>query len=118
MGALTGGRASERVRERDQEQRGLRVPLCVCLRPCGSALEPPGTHRNAASLGSPGRPLFHKEVTARKKGGKGAEIRLTQHEPQTKANLSDLSREGPGSQQGTEESLTGPASMPPASWAF
>ena len=100
VGAPPGARASER----DQGQRGLRVPVCVCLRPCGSALEPPGTHRNAASLSSPGRPLFHKEVAARKKGGKGAEIRLAQHEPQTKANLSHLLQEGLGGGQGTEES--------------
>lgn len=75
--------------------------LCVCLRLCGSALEAPGTHRNAASLSSPGRPLFHKEVAARKKGEKRAEIRLTQCELQTKTNLSDVLREGPGGGQGT-----------------
>lgn len=68
--------AEEGKGERDQGQRGLRVLQCVCLRPCGSALEPPGTHRNAAPLGSPGRPLFHKEVAARKKGENRGEIRL------------------------------------------
>lgn len=68
-GSLVG--APMRGRERESKIKGSEVCgfLCVCLRPCGSALEPPGTHRNAASLGCPGRPLFHKEVAARKKGG-------------------------------------------------
>lgn len=38
-----------------------------------------------------------------KKGGKRAEICLTQHELQTKTNLSDLLQEGPGGGQGTKE---------------
>jgi hypothetical protein len=64
-----GKRVSKRARSRTARSVGSSV--CVCLRPCGSALEPPGTHRNAASLGSPGLLLSHKEVAARKKGGKG-----------------------------------------------
>ena len=66
---LPGGRPNERGRA--SEIKGIEVCgfLYVCLRPCGSALEPPGTHRNAASLGCPGRPLFHREVDARKKRG-------------------------------------------------
>lgn len=92
MGGQAPGWVPQREGERESKIKGSEVCgfLCVCLRPCGSALEPPGTHRNAASLGCPGRPLFHKEVAARKKGGKRAEIRLAQHEPQTKANLSDV----------------------------
>lgn len=101
-GGCPTGSESERARSRATRSAGSCV--CVCVRPCGSALEPPGTHRNAASLSSPGRPLFHKEVAARKKGGKGAEIRLAQHEPHTKANLSHLLQEGPGGGQGTKES--------------
>lgn len=90
-GSRVGDPKRGRASERDQGHRGLRVPLCVS-QACGSGLEPPGTHRNAASLGCPGRPLFHKEVAARKK--RGAEICLAQHEPQTKANLSDLLQPG------------------------
>lgn len=71
---LPGGRPNKRGRE--SEIKGIEVCgfLCVCLRPCGSALEPPGTHRNAASLRCPGRPLFHKEVAARKKRGGGRNL--------------------------------------------
>ena len=119
-----GGRAlgwvPHREGERASEIKGNEACgfLCVCLRPCGSALEPPGTHRNAASLSSPGRPLFHKEVAARKKGGKRAEIRLAQHEPQTKANLSHLLQEGPGGGRGTKEPYSRASSMPSASRAL
>lgn len=66
-GGSPNGRERERARSRAARFAGSAV--CVCLRPCGSALEPPGTHRNVASLSSPGRPLFHKEVAARKREG-------------------------------------------------
>lgn len=73
--------------ERASEIKGIEVCgfLCVCLRPCGSGLEPPGTHRNAASLGCPGRPLFHKEVAARKKGGGGGRNLLSPTRASNKA---------------------------------
>lgn len=77
-GSSVGGRALGWVphrgaeSERDQGQQGSAGScVCVCVRPCGSALEPPGTHRNAA-LSAPRPPLFHKEVAMKGKGQKSA----------------------------------------------
>lgn len=54
----------------------LCVCMCVCVRPCGSALEPLGTHRNVAPLGSPNCPgSTWKWPPGKQKGGEEGEGR-------------------------------------------
>lgn len=68
----------------DLGKRGLQAalclcvcaPVCVCVRPCGSALEPLGTHRNVAALGSPNCPgSAWKWPPGKQKGGEEGEGR-------------------------------------------
>lgn len=85
----------------DLGQLGPQAPLCVCLcvcvRPCGSALEPLGTHRNVAPLRSPSCPgSTWKWPPGKEKGGEGRgggecpepAIRRAQNQRQTKDSSS------------------------------
>lgn len=85
-----GGRANERARSRASRPAGSSVCVSGPVAQDWSRLAPTGMRLLPAAQAAP--------CSTRRwppgKGGRGAEICLAQHEPQTKANLSDLLQPG------------------------